>query len=53
MSVFEFVLRLVGILIPAAARKRAQDEAEREEPLIDVEAERRAAAEEAARRARQ
>jgi GH25 family lysozyme M1 (1,4-beta-N-acetylmuramidase) len=39
VSVFEFVLRLVGILIPAVQRKRAEDSAERERPLIDVAAE--------------
>lgn len=49
MTVLEFVLRLVGILIPAARRKREADAEEREQPLIDVEAERRQAEQDAKR----
>jgi hypothetical protein len=50
MSVLEFLLRLAATVVPAIKRKRDEDEAAREEPLIDEEKERRRA--EAVARAR-
>jgi hypothetical protein len=49
---FEFIGRLVDWLLKGGEKKRADDETAREIPLIDVERERRQAAREAARRAR-
>lgn len=43
MSWFEFILRVLRIVVPPAHEKRAADEAQREEPLIDIEEERRKA----------
>lgn len=43
MTVFEFVLRLLGILVPRVRAKRRADEEERDAPLLDIEDERRKA----------
>lgn len=43
MGWFEFILRVLGILVPPAHEKRAAEDAERDEPLIDIEEERRKA----------
>ena len=51
MGVFEFILRLVGILVPPARRKRAKDAADRERPLIDEDEELKRAAEDAKKHA--
>jgi hypothetical protein len=49
---FEFIGRLVDMLLKGGEKKRAEDAADRERPLIDVERERRKASREANRKAR-